>query len=144
MRNSVLLAHPPHAMYSLVTAVEDYPKFVPWCDSAEVLERRPDGETVRLGLAYMGVRQKFTTRNEHETDRRVGMHLVDGPFSTLEGVWRFLPLGPDAAACKVEFELRYELAHGPLDRLLSPVFDRIASTFIEAFVKRAEAGGGTS
>ena len=42
---------------ALVTAVADYPKFLPWCDRAEILEETPDGMTARLGLAYAGIRQ---------------------------------------------------------------------------------------
>ena len=32
----------------------------------------------------------------------------------------------------------YAFANGPLERLISPVFDRIANTFVDAFVRRAE------
>ena len=66
--------------------------------------------------------------------------LVDGPFSTLEGSWRFLPLAVpgEAAACKIEFEMRYAFASVPLEVVVSPVFDRVANTFVDAFVKRAE------
>ena len=43
-----------------------------------------------------------------------------------------------AKACKVEFDLRYNFANGALEALISPVFDRIANTFVDSFVKRAE------
>ena len=78
------------------------------------------------------------------------MHLVDGPFSKLEGTWRFLPLHKpghgvdpaadpaDAPACKVEFSLPYAFSSKALSLVVSPVFDRIANTFVESFVKRAE------
>ena len=142
VKKSVLLSYSPHEMYALVTAVADYPAFLPWCERAEVLEQRETGITARLHLNYLGVRHAFTTRNEHVPDASVVLALVDGPFSLLDGTWRFLPVpataGPDAKACKVEFELRYASASGPLEVLISPVFDRIANTFIDSFVKRAE------
>jgi ribosome-associated toxin RatA of RatAB toxin-antitoxin module len=142
VKKSVLLWYSPHEMYSLVTAVADYPKFLPWCERAEVLEQRDDGVTARLHLSYYGVRQAFTTRNTHVPDESVVLELVDGPFSTLDGTWRFIPVPPadaeKAKACKIEFELRYSFANGALDALISPVFDRIANTFVDSFVKRAE------
>jgi ribosome-associated toxin RatA of RatAB toxin-antitoxin module len=129
-------------MYELVIAVKDYPKFLPWCERAEVLEQRDTGVTARLHLSYLGVRQAFTTRNVHEVDSSVVLKLVDGPFSTLDGTWRFAPIpatgGPHAKACKIVFDLRYSFASGALDMLVSPVFDRIANTFVDSFVKRAE------
>jgi ribosome-associated toxin RatA of RatAB toxin-antitoxin module len=38
----------------------------------------------------------------------------------------------------VAFDLRYAFANRPLELLVSPVFDRIANTFVDAFVARAE------
>ena len=147
VKKSVLLGYSPHEMYALVTAVEDYPAFLPWCERAEVLERRDDGVTARLFLSYLGVRQAFTTRNEHVADRQVTLKLVDGPFSVLDGTWRFEPVpataGAAARACKIVFDLRYSFANGALDLLISPVFDRIANTFVDSFVKRAEQVHGS-
>ncbi len=142
VKKTVLLWYSPHEMYALVTGVADYPKFLPWCEKAEVLEEREAGVTARLHLSYLGVRQAFTTRNEHVADESVVLKLVDGPFSVLDGTWRFVPVpaggGAHAKACKIEFELRYSFANGALDALISPVFDRIANTFVDSFVKRAE------
>ena len=142
VKKSVLLWYSPREMYALVTGIEDYPQFLPWCSKAELIERRADGVTARLHLSYAGVRQAFTTRNVHVTDQSVVLTLVDGPFSMLDGTWRVLPVpegaGAAASACKVEFELRYEFSSRMLEALISPVFDRIANTFVDSFVKRAE------
>ena len=46
-------------------------------------------------------------------------------------------LAPDA--CKVEFDLAYEFKTHLLEKLVGPVFNHIANTFIDAFVRRAEA-----
>ena len=137
VKKSVLLWYSPHEMYELVTAVADYPKFLPWCARAEVLEDTITTMTARLHLAFAGIRHAFTTRNEHDTDRAVRLTLVDGPFSALEGQWLFQPVGSETHACRIEFELRYAFASVALEAVVSPVFDRIASTFVDSFVKRA-------
>ncbi|HRD85407.1 MAG TPA: type II toxin-antitoxin system RatA family toxin [Rubrivivax sp.] len=141
VRKSVLLWYSPAEMYTLVTAIDDYPQFLPWCDSAEVLDRHEGGVTARLGLAYMGVRHSFTTRNDHQAGQSVVVRLVDGPFSMLDGTWSFRELGrpgSDAAACKIEFDLRYAFASPALEKVVSPVFDKVANTFVDSFVARAE------
>jgi ribosome-associated toxin RatA of RatAB toxin-antitoxin module len=141
VKKSVLLWYSPREIYDLVTGIEDYPRFLPWCDRAEVLERHDDGVTARLGLAYAGVRHAFTTRNAHVRDEAVVVRLVDGPFSTLEGAWAFRALGDparDRPACKVELDLRYGFSSTALERVVSPVFDRVANTLVDSFVKRAE------
>jgi ribosome-associated toxin RatA of RatAB toxin-antitoxin module len=97
--------------------------------------------TAKIYLAYAGVHHAFTTKNEHVPGESVVIKLVDGPFSLLDGTWLFLPLGrpgSDAAACKIEFDLRYAFDSRALETVLSPVFDRVANTFVDSFVKRAE------
>ena len=142
VKRSVLLWYSPREMYELVTAVGDYPRFLPWCDSAEVLHSDAEVVTARLSLAYMGVRHAFTTRNVNVAERSVTVSLVEGPFSTLEGHWLFLPLGEAGGerqpACKIEFDMRYGFASPALERVVSPVFDRVANTLVDAFVRRAE------
>jgi ribosome-associated toxin RatA of RatAB toxin-antitoxin module len=147
VKKSVLLWYSPGEMYTLVTAVHDYPKFLPWCERAEVLESHEAGMTARLHLAYAGVRHAFTTRNAHVADQSVEVDLVDGPFSLLEGHWQFVGLArpgdASAQACRIEFDLRYAFSNKALETVLSPVFDRIANTFVDSFVRRAEQVYGT-
>lgn len=155
VRKSVLLWYSARQMYDLVTGVAAYPEFLPWCDRVEVLEQSDVGMTARLELAFSGMRHAFTTRNRHEPGRRVMVELVDGPFSRLQGHWAFTPVGANQAdlaagghpaepsACRVELDLQYALRAGPLALVLGPVFDRVANTLVESFVKRAEAVYGT-
>jgi len=145
VKKSVLLWHTPHEIYRLVTDVEKYPEFLPWCERVEVLSRDEQGPTARLHLAYSGIRHTFTTKNVQIADESVHIKLVDGPFSLLDGLWRFVPLplpaasgGIDSVACKIGFELRYEFSNAILEAAISPVFDRIANTFVDSFVRRAE------
>ena len=142
VKKSVLLWYSASEMYALVTDVETYPQFLPWCAQAERLENVGDEMKVRLTMAYGGLRHAFTTRNEHVADRSVMIALVDGPFSLLEGHWQFLALGNggDAPerACRIELEMRYAFSSRALERVVSPVFDRVANTLVDSFVRRAE------
>lgn len=138
VKKSVLLWYSPREMYELVTAVESYPAFLPWCERAEVLARDEAGMTARLHLQFAGLRHAFTTRNQQVAERSVSMQLVDGPFSLLDGLWQFQPLGDQVQACKIEFDLRYAFANRAFETVLSPVFDKVANTFVDSFVQRAE------
>ena len=92
-----------------------------------------------VGIALSGIRQTFVTRNVHEQGRRVRMQLVKGPFSRLDGDWHFHTVGDGTQrASRVELQLNYGFANAALAALVGPVFDRIAATMVDAFVKRAE------
>ncbi len=141
VQKSVLLWYSPREMYTLVVGIPQYPEFLPWCDRADVLLQDEHSVTARLGLAFKGLRHSFTTRNLHVTDAQVQVQLVDGPFSMLQGLWVFKPLGrpgSEQQACKIEFDLRYAFSSVALEAVVSPVFDRVADTFVDAFVRRAE------
>ena len=139
VNKSVLIWYSPAEMYALVTAVTDYPKFLPWCDQTQILATDEAGMTAEIGIAFGGIRQKFTTRNVHIDGKQVVINLVNGPFSKLEGQWNFLPLGDGSQrACKVELNLRYGFESATLAKLVGPVFDKIAASLVDAFVKRAE------
>ena len=106
-----------------------------------MLGRRDDGKTARIDIDYHGVKAHFTTDNANVPAERIVITLKDGPFKQLSGEWRFRTLAEDA--CKVEFELAYEFASGVIETFVGPVFNHIAGTFIDAFVRRAEKLYGT-
>ena len=139
VNKSVLIWYSPEEMFNLVIAVERYPEFLPWCDHACVLEQASDGVVAEVGISMAGLRQSFITRNTHEAGRRVQMQLIKGPFSRLNGDWKFEPVGDSAErAARVRLHLDYGFNSAPLAAVVGPVFDRIAGTLMDAFVKRAE------
>ena len=137
VEKSMLVEYPAGKMFSLVDDVERYPEFLPWCGGAEILSR--DDQTVHAALQinYKGIKQRFSTRNRAEAPTLIEITLIEGPFKHLDGRWRFTPLG--AEACKVEFALHYEFVNRLLEKLVGPVFNYIANSFVDAFVKRAES-----
>jgi ribosome-associated toxin RatA of RatAB toxin-antitoxin module len=137
IHHSVLVPYAAREMYDLVDRVERYPAFLPWCGGATVLAEGPPARVARLDIDYHGLRAHFTTSNVNVLGESIVVTLVDGPFRHLHGEWRFRALAE--TACKIEFELAYEFAGALLERAVGPVFDRIASTFVEAFVRRAES-----
>lgn len=133
---SMLVTHPARQMYALVNDVPAYPQFLPWCGGARILEQSESHMQAAVDIAYLGVHQSFTTHNTLVPDERIMLQLVSGPFAKLSGEWRFKPLGE--LGSKVEFELTYAF-DGLLGNVVAPVFDRIAGTFVDAFVRRADA-----
>ncbi|MES2946853.1 MAG: type II toxin-antitoxin system RatA family toxin [Pseudomonadota bacterium] len=145
VHKSVLIWYSAAEMFALVTDIASYPQFLPWCDQASVLEQDAHGMTAKVGLSMAGLRQSFTTRNTHVQDRKVSLKLVDGPFSKLDGHWDFTTVGKAGErACKIEFSLHYDFDNAALAALVGPVFDKVAGSLVDAFVKRAAQVYGES
>ena len=136
VEKSVLVAHRPERMFELVDRVEEYPDFLPWCGGTDLILRDDLRTVATIHIAYLGIRQSFTTENHKTHPREMRITLQDGPFAQLEGDWTFLPLGDDA--CKVEFRLQYVFSSKVLETILAPVFSHITNTFVDAFVRRAD------
>ena len=136
VEKTVLVMHSAAQMYALVDAVEDYPKFLPWCGGIDLLARTETITSATLHINYHGIKQQFTTQNNKQFPHNMQINLKNGPFKHLDGDWRFIALR--ANACKIEFRLNYEFANGFLEKLISPVFSHIATTFVDGFVARAD------
>jgi ribosome-associated toxin RatA of RatAB toxin-antitoxin module len=136
IRKSVLVEYSHAEMFALVDAVERYPEFLPWCGGSSVAYRDEHTTRATIQISYRGIRQSFTTENTKAAPQAMSVKLVEGPFKTLDGDWRFMPLAEHA--CKIEFRLRYEFSSRILEKLVGPVFNYIANTMVDAFVRRAE------
>ena len=142
VHKSVLIWFSAEEMYNLVNDVARYPEFLPWCEHARVVETHTDGMTAEISMALGGFRKGFTTRNVNQPGRQVRLQLVQGPFKQLDGTWDFHPLldphtQTPQRACRVELTLNYSF-ESMFGSLVGPLFDKIAATLVDAFVKRAE------
>jgi ribosome-associated toxin RatA of RatAB toxin-antitoxin module len=136
VRKTVIVPYTPAQMYALVDGVERYPEFLPWCTGTQVLARDARVTRAALQVGFRGVKQRFATENHNTPPGEIVMKLLEGPFRSLDGAWRFTDL--DGRGCRIEFRLAYEFSSRVLAALVGPVFSHIADTMVEAFVKRAQ------
>ncbi len=129
------VAYSCEQMFALVSDVNAYDGFLPWC--AESVVDAADGERVRatLHLKHKGLGVSFTTLNRNAPPHLIEMALAEGPFSRLDGKWSFTPL--TGAGCKVELALNFDFSNRFYAGLFAPVFNRAASSLVDAFVERA-------
>jgi len=133
---SALVLHTAEQMFDLVNDVERYPQFLPWCSGVDLISRDESELVATLHVSKGGLKYSFTTRNRLTRPQEMTMELVDGPFSSLSGVWTFKALSDEAS--KVELSLGFEFS-GKLSSLaMGKVFNQVASTMVEAFVSRAD------
>lgn len=136
---SVLIWYTPEEMFRLVTDVDQYKQFLPWCNHSRVLAFNGQEMDAEVGIGMAGVKQVFVTHNTHIPNQEVHMQLVKGPFSDLDGTWSFETVGDNSQrACKVTLSLSYGFSSPTLAAVVGPVFDKIAASLVDAFVKRAE------
>lgn len=122
-------------MYALVCDIGSYPEFLPWCSGARVDEQSESHQLAAVSINQILKQSEFSTRNQLIPGESIAMELVDGPFKHLHGTWRFQPLGD--TACKVLLEIDFEFASPVVAKMLSPAFNKVCDTIVNAFIKRA-------
>lgn len=132
---SALVPYSAGQMYELVRDIESYPDFLPWCSGAGILESFPGGVCGRVDISKGVLQQSFVTRNTFTQDREIAMVLEEGPFSVLEGTWRFEPIGDMGS--RVSLHLQFDFSGALVRIAIAPVFGGIADKLVDAFVARA-------
>jgi ribosome-associated toxin RatA of RatAB toxin-antitoxin module len=139
VKHSALVAQPPRRLFALINDIERYPEFLPWCTHARVQSRTEREIVATIGMKRGPLHGEFTTRNELETDRRIAMHLVSGPFRMLEGEWLLTPIGTDG--CRADLTMRFAFKNRLTAVLLEHKFAETAASLVDAFVARAREEG---
>lgn len=132
---SETVPYPAKAVYDLVNDIQKYPEFLPWCTAAKIHSQHENEIVASLTLSKSGIHKSFTTRNELVPCKRIEMHLVNGPFKHLYGLWTFQE--DEQQHCTVKVDISYAFDSRIIAMMVGPVFNRIANTLLEAFVERA-------
>ncbi len=136
VNKSALVPYSAEQMYKLVDDVSSYQQFLPWCGASEEISREGNVVVGSVTIEKGSVNKSFTTKNIMSENEQIEMTLVDGPFKKLHGFWMFKEL--KAGACKVSLNLEYEFSSKILGVVVGPVFNQVANTMVDSFVKQAK------
>ncbi|QIK81744.1 type II toxin-antitoxin system RatA family toxin [Lysobacter sp. HDW10] len=134
IERSALVSHSAEQMFDLIDAIELYPGQFGWCKGAEVILREPNRVVAKLDIGISAFKTWFKTENTLDRPKQISMHLLEGPFKSLEGIWHFKPLAENA--CKVTLELQFEPS-SPLMAVgvkmgLQAMADQMVNDFVRA------------
>lgn len=136
LKRNALLPYSARQMFELVDNIEDYPRFLPWCQASKIITRTEHEVVASLDVNWKGISKSFTTRNLLTPYEKIEIVLVNGPLHRLDGIWEFQAL--DEMASKITLDMEFAFTGNFIDRLFQPVFQHIANTLVDAFIKRAE------
>lgn len=135
VRRSAIVPYPANSMYILVNDVAAYPKFLPWCRSAEVHDESDEHMEASLELVKGSWSGMFTTVNRMVPGKSIRIGLAEGPFRHLDGLWTFDSLGNGSSEVSLKMDFEFKSAITGL--IAGPVFEDIANSLVDSFVHRA-------
>ena len=138
---SRILPYPADLMYAIVSDVEKYPEFLPWCVALRVLskERVKERDVLRAEMLVGcgALRESYTSRVVLDAAARtIDVVQTDGPFRQLESRWGFAPEGE---GCRVDFSIAFEFKNRLLNAVAGNAFEQALLKMTDAFEARARA-----
>lgn len=133
---TALVGYSAQQMFDLINDIEAYPDYMDGCFGATILARDETEIVARLELGTRGVSQQFVTRNRLVPPELMTMELVEGPFKSFVGAWRFEALSSEA--CKITLLIQFEFKNIVMALAAGPLFEKSANQQVDALCRRAE------
>ena len=124
---------PKNILYEVVSDVERYPEFLPWCSGARLLAEGDGKKEYQLTIKFHAFRISYKSEVRLQPNM---IHVVSDkyPFRYLEGIWLILAHNE---CTDVDFSLNFSIASRLLDKAIGPVFQMAMRNIIDAFEDRA-------
>ena len=130
-----LLPYTREQLFDLVSDIERYPEFLPWCVGARIRERKDNEILGDLLIGYKMVRERFTSRVVLSRPDRIDVSYSEGPFKYLNNHWLFLPQ-PNGATL-IDFYVDFEFRSKMLQKIMEMFFTEAVKRMVGAFETRA-------
>ena len=129
------LPHTQEQMFQLVSDIEKYPEFLPWCISTRIRSREGNELLADMVIGYNVFREGFTSRVMLTEPERIDVTYSRGPFKYLNNHWIFLP--ETDGTCTVDFYVEFEFRSNLMQKMIGLVFNEAVKKMVHSFEERA-------
>ena len=132
---SRVINHTPVNLFNLVSDVNKYPEFLPWCKGARVKNIRDNVFDADLIIGFKIYKEIYSSRIYLDNiNNKILVEYKDGPFEHLENSWVF---NKNNNGCKVEFMVDFKFKSIFLQTIMETLFSEAVRRMVKAFENRA-------
>lgn len=129
------LPYTPEQLFDLVSQVDKYPEFLPWCLASRITKREGHVFFADLIIGYKMVREKFGSKVTALKPDHIHVEYLSGPMKYLSNHWRFI--AEDDGSTTIDFFVDFEFKNPFFQNLMGLFFDKAVRKMVEAFEARA-------
>ena len=122
-------------IFNVITNIENYPTFLPWCIGARLTETNQISEILiqraELVIAFKSFRERFVSNIQVNRKKwTINIQSNNKPFKSLKGQWIIQEKGNQ---CEVSFEIKFEFKSIILEKIIGLVFLKAVKSIVKAF-----------
>ena len=131
---SFTIKKPINEVFCLLSDINQYQNFLPFCKSSEIIEIKNDYIIAKLTLDFFGIKNYFITKNIYKRNESIIMHMQDGPFKSFLAVWKFENITDQST--RLSFKMDYELSNPLLEFAFKKNLNSVSNLIVNAFKEK--------
>lgn len=130
----IQIEQPVDNIYSIIANINNYPDFLPFCDSSTILSTTEDVITAKIDFNFYSHKVSITTENKNIKNESIEMRLMDGPFNSFNALWLFSK--NSSHSTNIKYSMEYQASNPITAILIKKNMNLFIDLFIEAFKKQ--------
>ena len=123
-------------MYNLISDVNKYPEFLPWCISTNVYNMSNNVFYSDMEIGFKLINERFTSKVSLTSPNKVLSEAINGPFKKMNNIWEIKYISTDK--CEVCLHIEFEFKSFLLQSIMGTLFENASKKMIMAFEERAD------
>lgn len=127
-------------MFSVVSDVTNYDKFLPWCSKSRVYDKKEGFLRGDLVIGFPPLTESYTSHVTLAKPNYIRADCVDGRlFSHFLTTWKFgKGLKDIPQSCVIDIDVQFEFKSVMYSNVAHLFFDQVVKQMEEAFIKEAK------
>ena len=130
--------HSVKQIYSLITDIESYPEFLPWCGEAKVIDKFDNTIIADLSISFKYLTERYRSEVKlappKKSKAKIEVSTISGPFKYLNTTWELSSKGKGTL---IKFNIDFCFKSTVLQKIIGIFFNKACEKMLAAFISRA-------